>query len=70
MADDTDARKPAQTASRPLSDAARRALAEAEARRQDYERRAAIRPKEVGGRKGPDPARYGDWETKGIASDF
>ena len=27
-------------------------------------------PKEVGGRKGPDPTRYGDWENKGIAHDF
>ena len=26
--------------------------------------------KEIGGRDGPDPARYGDWENKGIASDF
>ena len=26
--------------------------------------------KEVGGRKGPDPVRYGDWENNGIASDF
>ncbi len=27
-------------------------------------------PKEVGGREGPDPVRYGDWENNGIASDF
>jgi len=27
-------------------------------------------PKEMGGRKGPDPVRYGDWENGGIASDF
>jgi hypothetical protein len=27
-------------------------------------------PKEIGGRKGPDPVRYGDWENNGIASDF
>ena len=27
-------------------------------------------PKEIGGRAGPDPTRYGDWENKGIASDF
>jgi hypothetical protein len=25
---------------------------------------------EVGGRNGPDPTRYGDWELKGIAVDF
>ena len=28
------------------------------------------RPKEINGRDGPDPVRYGDWEVKGIASDF
>jgi hypothetical protein len=27
-------------------------------------------PEEVGGRKGPEPTRYGDWEVKGICSDF
>jgi hypothetical protein len=27
-------------------------------------------PKEIGGQKGPEPTRYGDWEIKGIASDF
>lgn len=26
--------------------------------------------KEIGGREGPDPVRYGDWENNGIASDF
>ncbi|MDQ0314643.1 DUF1674 domain-containing protein [Amorphus orientalis] len=50
-----------------LSDAARRALAEAEERRKAA---AEERPTEIGGRDGPDPARYGDWEVKGIASDF
>jgi hypothetical protein len=52
-----------------LSGAARRALAEAEERR----RRAAsapVMPKEVNGRDGPEPVRYGDWEVKGIATDF
>ena len=47
---------------------AQRALNEAE------ERRKAAKdlelPKELGGRKGPDPVRYGDWERKGIAVDF
>lgn len=28
------------------------------------------RPKEIGGPKGPEPTRYGDWERNGIASDF
>jgi hypothetical protein len=49
--------------------AAQRALAEAEARRREAAL-APTPPQEFGGRGGPDPARYGDWETKGIASDF
>jgi hypothetical protein len=54
---------------RPLSPAAERALAEAAQRRAEAERRESERAKEIG-RKGPDPARYGDWEKNGIASDF
>lgn len=53
---------------KPLSPAARRALEEAEARRQ-AERVADI-PAEVGGRGGADPARFGDWEINGRAIDF
>lgn len=47
---------------------AARALAEAEERR----RGRADRPPavEIGGRSGPEPTRYGDWEVKGLASDF
>ena len=52
---------------RPLSEAAKRALAEAEARRATEEAR---RPREIGGRGGLDPVRYGDWEVKGVACDF
>ena len=52
-----------------LPPAARRALAEAEARRAVSERRACP-PTEIGGRDGPEPTRYGDWEKGGIASDF
>jgi len=55
---------------RLLSPAAKRALAEAEARRTEIDRKSAERPKELNGRGGPDPVRYGDWEVKGIASDF
>jgi hypothetical protein len=55
---------------RPLSPAAQRALAEAAARRADREPKAADQPKEVGGRDGPDPTRFGDWEINGLASDF
>ena len=52
-----------------LPPAALRALAEAEERRKAAESQE-VRPKELGGRDGPDPARYGDWEKKGIAIDF
>jgi hypothetical protein len=54
---------------KPLSPAAKRALAEAEARRQAAAD-AKLVPKEFQGPKGPEPTRYGDWENKGIASDF
>lgn len=57
---------------RPISETAARALAEAQARRKAYEAREAElrRATEIDGRKGPEPVRYGDWESKGIASDF
>ena len=48
--------------------AAARALAEADARRKAQQE--LQRAKELGGRDGPDPVRYGDWEKKGIAVDF
>lgn len=60
--------KPAEK--KPLSPAAQRALAEAEARRAEVDARANAMPKEHGGRKGPEPVRYGDWEVKGLTSDF
>lgn len=60
----------AEPATRELSDAARRALAEAEARRRAKDAVQADGPPETGGRKGPDPVRYGDWEKDGIISDF
>ena len=60
-----DARRPG--CERVFSPAARRALAEAEARRAQPE---PVRPPEVNGRSGRDPVRYGDWEVKGLASDF
>lgn len=58
---------------KPLTPAAQRALAEAQARRdarEAAERAAAKAPVEVNGRGGLDPVRYGDWESKGITSDF
>ncbi len=51
-----------------LPDAAKRALAEAEARRKAA--KELEMPVELGGREGPEPVRYGDWEKKGIAVDF
>jgi hypothetical protein len=70
MSDDppkSSLRPQATAAARELEPAARRALAEAEARR--AKAKAAPRP-ELNGRGGLDPARYGDWEVKGLASDF
>ena len=61
---------PPGAARKPLTPAAQRALAEAEARRKQAEANATAQPKEFGGPKGPEPTRYGDWERKGIASDF
>ena len=51
-----------------LSEAAKRALAEAQARRKAQQ--PATLPREYGGPKRAEPTRYGDWERKGIASDF
>ena len=51
-----------------LSPAAKRALAETEARRRAAAEDAL--PPEQGGRKGPEPTRYGDWEKDGKISDF
>ena len=58
------------SARKPLTPAAERALAEAEARREAAAANAKPAPKEYQGPKGPEPTRYGDWENKGIASDF
>jgi hypothetical protein len=57
---------------RALTPEAQRALAEADERRRLADLCLAANPpaKEVGGRAGPDPTRYGDWEKNGIASDF
>lgn len=59
-----------QMTGRVLSPAARRALAEAEARRQAVRQQAHSGEREIGGRGGADPARYGDWEIDGRAIDF
>jgi len=52
-----------------LPAAAIRALAEAAERRALADAAQPL-PPELGGRKGPEPVRYGDWEKKGIAIDF
>jgi len=59
--------EPSPEAPRPLAPAAVRALAEAEARRAKPPPDATP---ELNGRGGLDPVRYGDWEVKGLASDF
>jgi hypothetical protein len=55
---------------KPLAPAAERALAEAAARRAERERAGPQPPEEIAGRGGLNPTRYGDWEVKGVASDF
>jgi hypothetical protein len=54
--------------SQKLAEAAKRALAEAEERKKAQAK--ADLPTELGGRDGPEPTRFGDWEKKGITSDF
>ncbi|MBY0298862.1 MAG: DUF1674 domain-containing protein [Methylobacterium sp.] len=55
-----------------LTPAAARALAEAQARREAIDARAAEirREREIDGRGGLEPVRYADWEVKGLATDF
>ena len=57
-----------QSSTKQLRPEAKRALEEAEARRKDAAK--SDQANEVGGRKGPDPTRYGDWEKNGLLSDF
>jgi len=59
----------AEIASR-IREAGERARAEAEARRAASPEPGQAKPREIGGPKGPEPTRYGDWERKGIVSDF
>jgi hypothetical protein len=70
MTDDPSGPAPAAVGPKSLTPAAERALAEAEARRKATDVNARPGPKEIQGPKGPEPTRYGDWENKGIASDF
>jgi len=52
-----------------IADAGKRARAEAEAR-QAAEKAEIPQAPELGGRKGPEPTRFGDWERNGLISDF
>jgi len=68
-----DATSDRLTNSRPLPEAALRALAEAAARRSERGKAGPAKSRavnEIGGRGGLDPSRYGDWEVNGLASDF
>lgn len=56
-----------------IPEAAKRALAEAAERKAKEEQKVKAEkpaPKEIMGRDGPDPVRFGDWEKDGIISDF
>jgi hypothetical protein len=68
MSERSKTKKKEEAVARRIRAAAERALQEAEARR----KASAVEPRkrELGGRDGPEPVRYGDWEVKGIASDF
>ena len=67
---DTPPQPPPSEPQKPLTPEAQRALAEAGERRRQRDAAAETAAKEVGGRAGPDPIRFGDWESGGIATDF
>ncbi len=69
MAAESDEDRKGETrAEKSATSPAERALAEAAARR--AAQKQSERPREVDGREGPEPTRYGDWEVRGLASDF
>ncbi len=70
MSDDPSQPTAPDATRKPLTPAAQRALAEAEARRKPAAANATPLQTEFQGPTGPEPTRYGDWERKGIASDF
>lgn len=51
-----------------IAEAAKRALEEAKSRKSNGSEPDL--PTELGGRDGPEPTRFGDWEKDGIVSDF
>jgi hypothetical protein len=61
--------EPLDEIAKRIREAGERANAEAEARRMASNAKSPP-PTEIGGPKGPEPTRYGDWERNGIASDF
>jgi hypothetical protein len=69
VAAESDASRKSETSEeRPATSPAERALAEAAVRRATQKQ--FDRPREIDGRQGPEPTRYGDWEVRGLASDF
>jgi hypothetical protein len=70
MTDNSSPAAASGTERKQLTPVAQRALAEAEARRKAADANATAQQNEFQGPKGPEPTRYGDWERKGIASDF
>jgi hypothetical protein len=58
-----------EAAASPATTPAERALAEAAARRAKRDQGPPL-PREINGRGGLEPTRYGDWEVRGVASDF
>ena len=68
----TDDKDQSLTQAKSIAEAAKRARAEAEARAKSRaaESDGKAPSKETGGRAGPEPTRYGDWEKDGIISDF
>ena len=73
MSDDKAPTKRLGPDGKPLPAAAVRALEEAEARKREAAAKAGDRsqePKELGGPKGEEPTRFGDWERSGRAVDF
>jgi len=65
----TESNNEIERSKKNLSPAAQRALSEAEERRKLAEKKSDLEA-EQGGRKGPEPTRYGDWEKGGLAIDF
>ena len=66
---DNEKNDPVPPVSRARTAQAQRALEEAQTRRA-MQQEPTKRPAELAGRAGPEPVRYGDWENKGIATDF